>query len=114
MLRGEKARIFRELRNSIRKIESLVKKNRTVKMLEEGKMRIVDTIGKERETEKRQKRISDERQRIGKTLKRFFGLEMDSFSTSICLSGYIYFNHRKMKRILLNGLILKTLTLPMI
>ena len=71
MLREENARIFRELKNSMRKVDNLVGKNKTVKMLEEGKMRIFDPIGKERETEKRQKRISDERQRIAKTLKQF-------------------------------------------
>ena len=71
MLREEKTRIFRELKNSIHKIDNLVDKSKTVKMLREGKMRIVDPIGKERETEKRQKRISDERQRIAKTLKKF-------------------------------------------
>jgi len=71
MMRKEKTRIVRELRNSIHKIDNLVDKSKTVKMLREGKMRIVDPIGKERETEKRQKRISDERQRIAKTLKKF-------------------------------------------
>lgn len=71
MLREEKTRIVRELRNSIHKIDNLVDKSKTVKMLREGKMRIVDPIGKERETEKRRKRISDERQRIAKILKKF-------------------------------------------
>lgn len=71
MLREEKMRILGEVRDFMDKIDNLVDKSKTVKMLREGKMRIVDPIGKERETEKRQKRISDERQRIAKILKKF-------------------------------------------
>lgn len=71
MLREEKMRILGEVRDFMDKIDNLVDKSKTVKMLREGKMRIVDPIGKERETEKRQKRIGDERQRITKILKKF-------------------------------------------
>lgn len=71
MPREGKTITIRELRNSIHKIDNLIYKNKTVKMLKKGKIRIVDPIGKERETEKRQKRIGDERQRIAKALKRF-------------------------------------------
>ncbi|MBA7513278.1 hypothetical protein ES705_05289 [subsurface metagenome] len=73
MLREEKTRIVRELRNSIHKMDNLVKSKTMdiMNMWREGKIGIVDPIGKETKTEKRQKRISDERQRIGKELKKF-------------------------------------------
>lgn len=71
MLREEKMRILGEVRDFMNRIDNLVDKSKTVKMLREGKMRTVDPIGKERETEKRQERISDERQRIAKILKKF-------------------------------------------
>ena len=70
MLREEKTRIIGKIRDSIDKIDNLVK-SKAMSMWRKGKVGIVDLIGKERETEKRQKRISDQRQRMAKILKKF-------------------------------------------
>ena len=73
MQRKKKTITVREIRNSIPKMDNLVKSKAMdiMNMWREGKIEIVDPIGKETKTEKRQKRISDERQRIGKALKKF-------------------------------------------